>query len=308
MFGAICGDVLGAPYEISPVTFKDFILLADNGSITDDTVCTCAVAKAILSESFAFGDELKRWAKSFDVQYGERFQDWIHSDHVVNDSAGNGCVSRVASIPWLAPDLRTALDWAAMSAMTSHRHPDSVKAAIATVAAARLGMEGYGKSEAMGAVSRAFGYRLDVPLAEIRPGYGFRLLAVETVPVALRAVLEGDDFEDVLRLAISMGGDADTLAAVAGGVAEVFHPIPEEIRSHVWERLPGPVRMMVLDVGERKEKLLRMGVAPLTPKEDAHRILEEAHSHWLRQVRRPPPSARWQMRFSYWVRESMGLV
>jgi ADP-ribosylglycohydrolase len=138
MLGAICGDVIGAPYEVTPVTYRDFILLADNGRITDDTVCTCAVAHAVLSGSMAFGDELKHWAKSFSVPYGERFEAWIHSEHDVNDSAGNGSVSRVSSIPWLAPDLRTALDWAARSAMTSHRHPDSVTAAMA-VSASRDG-------------------------------------------------------------------------------------------------------------------------------------------------------------------------
>jgi len=302
MFGAICGDVIGAPYEVSPVTYKDFILLADNGRLTDDTVCTCAVATAILDGSLDFARRLKHWAKAANVPFGERFQDWVHSEHEVNDSAGNGCVSRVSAIPWLAPDLRTALDWAAMSAMTSHRHPDSVKAAMATVAAARLGLEGFGKTEAMAAVSRAFGYRLDVPLDEIRPGYGFRLLAVETAPVALRTVIEGQDFEEVMRLAISMGGDADTLAAAAGGVAEVFHPIPEEIRAHVWERLPGTVRELVLDMEERKDRLLRMGSVTLTPRGEVDTILKDAHEHWQGQVRRPPPSAGWRMKLDHWLK------
>jgi hypothetical protein len=121
--------------------------------------------------------------------------------------------------------------------------------------------------------------------------------------VALRAVLEGQDFEEVLRLAISMGGDADTLAAAAGGIAEAFHPIPEEIRSHVWERLPGPVRKLVLDVGHEKEGLLRRDRAAIPPREDIVRTMREAHAHWLRQVRRPPPSAHWRMWVSYWVRE-----
>lgn len=247
MFGAFCGDVLGAPYEVFPVKYKDFILLADNSKFTDDSVCTIAVGRAIVDGTFDFADSLKRWGRHFQAPYGNLFEAWINSDVPINNSAGNGSVSRVGAIPWLAESLDQALDWAASSAMTSHRHPDSVIGACAVTAAAWLAMEGWPKHVMKEVVEQATGYDLTTPLDAIRPDYSFLLLASETAPVAIRAVIEGTDFEDVLRLAISMGGDADTIAAAAGGIAEAYHEIPREMQEHVYRRLPDEARQLLSD-------------------------------------------------------------
>ncbi|MCV9964907.1 ADP-ribosylglycohydrolase family protein [Pararhizobium sp. BT-229] len=255
MFGAFCGDVLGAPYEVNTVTFKNFILLADNSKFTDDTVCTIAVAKSILDGTFDFADSLRRWGRHFQAPYGNLFEAWIWSDAPSNNSAGNGSVSRVAAIPWLANSLEQTLEWAAASAMTSHRHPSSVDAACAATAAAWLAMEGWPKDRVREAIEAAIGYDLTTPLDDIRPDYGFRLLASETAPVAIRAVLEGEDFEDVMRLAISMGGDADTIAAVAGGIAEVYHPIPHDMQEHVFRRLPQEARELLVEFNARRRTI-----------------------------------------------------
>ena len=256
MYGAFCGDVLGAPYEVNTVTFKDFILLADNSRFTDDTVCTIAVARSIVDGTFDFADSLKRWGRHFQVPYGNLFEAWIWSDAPLYNSAGNGSVSRVASIPWLADSLEQTLGWAAASAMTSHRHPDSVDAACAATAAAWLAMEGWPKDTVRAVIEASIGYDLTTPLDQIRPDYGFRLLASETAPVAIRAVLEGADFEDVMRLAISMGGDADTIAAVAGGIAEVYHPIPHEMQEHVFRRLPQEARELLVEFNVNRRAVL----------------------------------------------------
>ncbi|MBY3151369.1 hypothetical protein HFO56_03075 [Rhizobium laguerreae] len=252
MFGAICGDVLGAPYEVNTVTFKDFILLADNSRYTDDTVCTLAVARSILDGTFDFAASLRRWGRHFQAPYGNLFEAWIWSDAPSNNSAGNGSVSRVGAIPWLADSLEQTLEWAAASAMTSHRHPDSVDAACAATAAAWLAIEGWPKDRVCDVIEASIGYDLTTPLDNIRPDFGFRLLASETAPVGIRAVLEGTDFEDVMRLAISMGGDADTIAAVAGGIAEAYYPIPRDMRDHVFRRLPPEVRQALVEFNARK--------------------------------------------------------
>jgi|WP_250807474.1 ADP-ribosyl-[dinitrogen reductase] hydrolase len=257
MFGALCGDVLGAPYEVNTVTFKNFILLADNSRYTDDTICTLAVADSILSGRLDFGSSLKRWCRQFGAPYGNLFEAWIHSSADINDSAGNGSVSRIASIPWLADSLEETLAWAAASAMTSHRHPDSVDAACAVTSAAWLALEGWPKAVLKEVIEAAIGYDLTTPLDTIRPDYGFRLLASETAPVAIRAVLEGEDFEDVMRLAISMGGDADTIAAIAGGIAEVYYPIPYEMQEHVYRRLPQEAKEMLAVFRVRRRNTAR---------------------------------------------------
>ncbi|MNV74344.1 ADP-ribosylglycohydrolase [compost metagenome] len=136
--------------------------------------------------------------------------------------------------------------------MTSHRHPSSVDAACAVTTAAWLAMEGWPKDRVREVIEAAIGYDLTTPLDDIRPDYGFRLLASETAPVAIRAVIEGEDFEDVMRLAISMGGDADTIAAVAGGIAEVFYPIPYEMQEHVFRRLPQEARELLVEFNARR--------------------------------------------------------
>ena len=263
MFGALCGDVLGAPYEVHTVTFRNFILLADNGRFTDDTVCTLAVADCILNGTLDFGPSLKRWGKQFGVSYGNLFEAWINSSAEHNNSAGNGAVSRVSSIPWLTESLEQTVEWAAASAMTSHRHPDSVDAACATAAAGWLAMEGWPKDAVKQVIETAVGYDLTTSLDDIRPDYGFRLLASETAPVAIRAVLEGVDFEDVMRLAISMGGDADTIAAAAGGIAEVYHEIDHEMWEHVYRRLPDEAKAMLsVFYGRRRTVSERMQPNP----------------------------------------------
>jgi ADP-ribosylglycohydrolase len=294
MIGALCGDVLGAPYEINTVTFKDFILLADNGRYTDDTVCSLAIADSVLSGRFDFGPSLKRWGKQFGVSYGNLFEAWINSSIEVNDSAGNGSVSRVSSLAWLASDLDQAMEWAAASAMTSHRHPHSVDAACAVTAATWLALDGWSKDDMARVIEAAIGYDLSTPLDTIRPGYGFRFLAAETAPVALRAVIEGMDFEDVMRLSISMGGDADTIAAAAGGVAEVYHPIPEDMHEHVMLRLP-PEALEILAAFDTRR---RVAFDPHIPSAEEIRLAVETISavtgRYRALITAGPPLSAWK--------------
>lgn len=283
MFGGICGDVLGDPYEVNTVTFKEFILLADNSRYTDDTICTCAVAQSIVDGTIDFTGSLKRWGREYQVPYGNLFEAWIWSDAPLNNSAGNGSVSRVSSIPWLADSLEQTLDWAAASAMTSHRHPDSVDGACAVTAAGWLAIQGWPKDTVREVLEAAVGYDLSTPLDVIRPDYGFCLLASETAPVAIRAVLEGVDFEDVIRLAISMGGDADTLAAVAGGIAEAYHPIPIDLQEHVYRRLPQEIRQLLVDFTAKRRPVLPTCAPSNDEVQAAIQAISSKTKHW-RQI------------------------
>ncbi|MCS4089329.1 ADP-ribosylglycohydrolase family protein [Rhizobium sp. BK176] len=292
MFGAICGDVLGAPYEVNTVTFKDFILLADNSRFTDDTVCTLAVASSIIDGTFDFAASLRRWGKRFQVPYGPMFEAWIWSDEPSNNSAGNGSVSRIASIPWLADSLGQTLEWAAASAMTSHRHPDSVDAVCAATAAAWLAIEGWPKDRVREVIEEAIGYDLTTPLDHIRPDFGFRLLASETAPVAIRSVLEGNDFEDVMRLSISMGGDADTIAAVAGGIAEAYYPIPRDMQDHVFRRLPPEVRQALVEFNARKRQVAEPRAPPDAEVAAVIEVLRERVGHWRQLIEAGPITFR----------------
>jgi ADP-ribosylglycohydrolase len=292
MFGAICGDVLGAPYEVNTVTFKNFILLADNSKYTDDTVCTLAVARSILDGSFDFATSLRKWGRHFGAPYGNLFEAWIWSDVPTNNSAGNGSVSRISAIPWLADSLEQTLEWAAASAMTSHRHPDSVDAACAATAAAWLAIQGWPKARVREVIEAAVGYDLTTPLDEIRPSYGFRLLASETAPVGIMAVLEGTDFEDVMRLAISMGGDADTIAAVAGGIAEAYHPIPLEMQDHVFRRLPEEVRETIVEFNGRKRLVAEQREPSGEEINLALETIRERITHWRAVIEGGPITVR----------------
>jgi ADP-ribosylglycohydrolase len=296
MFGAICGDVLGAPYEVNTVTFKDFILLADNSKFTDDTVCTLAVARSILDGTFDFARSLRRWGRHFQAPYGNLFEAWIWSDEPSNNSAGNGSVSRIASIPWLANSLEQTLEWAAASAMTSHRHPDSVDAACAATAAAWLALEGWPKDRVRDVIEASIGYDLTTPLDQIRPDFGFRLLAWETAPVGIRSVLEGKDFEDVMRLAISMGGDADTIAAVAGGIAEAYYPIPRDMQEHVFRRLPPEVREALVEFNARKRQVAEPREPSATEVMAAIELIGRRVRHWREVINAGPVTFRSRIR------------
>lgn len=274
MLGAVAGDVLGRPYEIHGVKHRDFTLLSDAAGPTDDTFMTCAVASAILRRR-PYADEMKAWyaATQGKVPYGNRFEDWATSDFE-GDSRGNGCAMRVSAIAWLAPDLETALEWAADATRPSHNHPESIAAAQATVAVTRLGIEGLDRRTALAIAQKVYGYDLATPLDAYREAYTFETTAAATVTPSLRAVLEGTSYEDVLRRAISMGGDADTMAAIAGGAAEPWLPVPDQIREFVWERLPGAVREVISAFEANK-------AAPAPGRIDAalaERIMTAAHS------------------------------
>ena len=252
MYGAILGDMIGAPYEFdrSPKV-KDFgpLFIADS-HYTDDTVMTIAVAQALLGLDensdeetihHAVSKSMRIWGREYpDAGYGGRFRDWLFDHwkpHPYN-SWGNGSAMRVSSAGWLYNTLEETRRIAAITAAVTHNHPEGIKGAEATASAIFLARTGSSKEEIRDYIVREFGYDLSRSCDEIRPTYHHVESCQETVPEAITAFLEGEVFEDVIRTAVSLGGDCDTLTCIAGGIAEAFYGVPDELIRECRNRLP----------------------------------------------------------------------
>ena len=265
MYGAILGDMIGAPYEFdkSPKV-KDFGPLFIEGShYTDDTVMTIAVAQALLGLGensdeetihHAVSKSMRIWGREYpDAGYGGRFRDWLFDHwkpHPYN-SWGNGSAMRVSSAGWLYDTLEETRRIAAITAAVTHNHPEGIKGAEATASAIFLARTGSSKEEIRDYIVKEFGYDLSRSCDEIRPSYHHVESCQETVPEAITAFLEGEDFEDVIRTAVSLGGDCDTLTCIAGGIAEAFYDVPDDMKEECRKRLPEDM-LTVLDTIEGK--------------------------------------------------------
>ena len=258
MYGAILGDIIGSPYEFdrSP-KIKDFPLFSRSSRFTDDTVMTLGVADAFLSvPAGASEDEIRqqlvrsmqRFGRAYPaIGYGAKFLAWLMTDDPrPYGSWGNGSAMRVSSVGWLFDDLDTVLRMAELSAAVSHDHPEAVKGAQAVAAAIYLARTGSSKVEIKSYIEEQFGYDLNRTCDEIRPNYRHDVSCRGTVPEAVTAFLEGQDFEDVIRTAVSLGGDCDTLTCIAGAMAEAFYGVPEALKQTCQDYLPGDL-LTVLD-------------------------------------------------------------
>ena len=265
MYGAILGDIIGSPYEFDAgEKTKEFPLFSENSGWTDDTVMTIAVADAFLTAGLDADEEvlrnqlvksMRRYGKLFPkAGYGLRFWRWLHSWHPKPyNSCGNGSAMRVSSVAWLYNDLESVRKAARISAEVTHNHPEGIKGAEATAAAIFLARTGHSKEEIKTYIVREFGYDLSRTCDEIRPEYYHIQTCQKTVPEAITAFLEGESFEDVIRTAVSLGGDCDTVAAIAGSIAEGFYGVPEDLRSACRSKLPAQM-LQVLDRFETQIK------------------------------------------------------
>lgn len=253
MIGAIAGDVIGSVHEYTRTKTKDFPLIDPKCFFTDDTVLTVALADALLHE-LDYTVMLKRYYRRYpDAGYGVAFHGWAMSDSSAPYcSYGNGAAMRVSPAAWAAEGLDEALTLAERSAAVTHNHPEGIRGAQAAAAAIFLARSGHDKDDIRRFVEATFGYDLQRTLAEIRPEYEFNETCQETVPEAITAFLEADDFEDAIRNAISLGGDADTLACITGSIAEPFFGgVPGEIRESVLLRLDEALLEIVTAFEER---------------------------------------------------------
>ena len=240
MLGAIAGDIIGSPYEYLGYKGFDFPLFSENSRFTDDTVLTVAVADALL-HNLDFTQTLKAYGRRYpDAGYGGSFYKWMLSDDLEPyKSWGNGSAMRTSPIGLLCQDEASVLQTARECSQVTHNHSEGIKGAQAVSFGIFLARHGRSKEEIRQEISKWFGYNLNRPLDDIRPCYRFDISCPGTVPPAFIAFFESDDYESAVRNAISLGGDADTLACIAGSLAEAYYKvIPDEIIAETRRRLP----------------------------------------------------------------------
>ena len=239
IIGAIAGDVIGSAYEFNPTRDYGFELFTPKSTFTDDTVLTMANAKWLIEDETHSPETLVEimldMCRMYPGRgYGGRFAHWIiDSDPQPYGSFGNGSAMRVSPVGYYAKTLDEALELAKISAEVTHNHPEGIKGAQATAAAIFLARQGKTKREIGQYVAETFQYDLSRTLEEIRPDYTFDETCQRTVPEAITCYLEGKDYEDVVRLAVSLAADADTLAAIAGSIASASMDVPNEIAQKV---------------------------------------------------------------------------
>ncbi|MBQ8971566.1 MAG: ADP-ribosylglycohydrolase family protein [Clostridia bacterium] len=253
MYGAILGDMIGAPYEFdrSP-KIKDFPLFGKESEFTDDTVMSIAVTEALLDALDDAADDgterrlviaMRQWGRKYPYAgYGGGFYRWLCAkDPQPYGSYGNGSAMRVSSAGWLYETLEKTEHMAELTARVTHNHPEGIKGAVVTAGIIFLARSGASKKE-IRRYAEGKGYDLSRTCDEIRPTYRHVESCQGTVPEAITAFLEETDFEDVIRTAVSLGGDCDTLTCIAGAMAEAFFGVPTELKVECEKRIPEDMR------------------------------------------------------------------
>ncbi len=248
MLGAIAGDVIGSVHEYAGTKTKDFPLFVKESTYTDDSVHSVAVADWILS-----GRDLTEALVAYTHAhpgrgYGSMFHAWAHSSrHEPYGSYGNGSATRASPVGFAFDDLEEVVARAERSASVTHDHPEGVRRAQATAAAIYWARRTRDRSVIRDELEGSFGYDLRRPVDVIRPGHHYTETCWGTVAPALIAFLDSTSFEDAIRNAVSLGGDADTLACITGGVAEAYYGgVPPEIANRV-RALLDPSLLKIVD-------------------------------------------------------------
>jgi ADP-ribosylglycohydrolase len=247
MLGAIAGDVIGSVHESAATKTKRFSLFTPESCFTDDTVLTVAVAECLLTGR-GYVKTFHKYHKAYpDAGYGQSFRLWAElRRQEPYGSWGNGSAMRVSPVAFAFDELPVVLAEAERCAAVTHNHPHGIRGAQATAAAIFLARQGQQKPAIQEYLERTFGYRLDEPLRKIRRTYLFDVSCEGSVPQSLRAFLESTSLEDAIRNAISLGGDADTMACIAGGVAEAYYGgVAPEIAAETLGRLDDRLRGVV---------------------------------------------------------------
>ena len=256
MLGAIIGDIVGSRWEFNPTNDYNFELFSDKNGFTDDTICTVAVADAILRDR-EFGESIHEWCRRYPHPmggYGGRFAQWVRSDNPQPyGSYGNGAAMRVSPIAWAHLNLGGALPLAEESASCTHNHPEGIKGAQTTVMAIHYGIEAHAHNpqilrerikRILDECVRFSGYNINIRKEDVENR--FDETCQGTVPVALWIIGQSTSFEDAIRRAVSLGADADTLGAIVGSIAESIWGIPEEMQLKALNYLPNDMKSVVL--------------------------------------------------------------
>ena len=264
MYGAILGDIVGSPYEFAIRTkTKDFPLFRTGSRFTDDTVMTIAVAEALMDSQgkgeaehkAALVASMQKWGRDFpDAGYGGRFYDWLRERNPrPYYSWGNGSAMRVSSAGWLYDTLDETLEKARWTAEVTHNHPEGIKGAQAVAAAIYMARTKRTKEEIKEYIMSRFFYDLNRTCDGIRPKYRFDVSCQGSVPEAMIAFLEGENLIDTIRNAVSLGGDTDTQACIAGGIAEAFWGRDSMAEEEVRKRLDDDMLEILDRFGEYRK-------------------------------------------------------
>lgn len=253
MLGAIAGDIIGSVHEFTSTKSAEFDLFVSGSRFTDDTVLAVAVADCLMN-GVDYVDAFHEYFAAYPgAGYGLRFFHWASKGRRdPYNSYGNGSAMRVPAVGYAFDTLEQVLAEAARSAQVTHNHPEGIKGAQATAAAVFMARRGESKRGIRNLLERRFGYDLGGSLDAIRPGYEFNETCQGTVPAAMIAFFESTGYEDAVRKAVSLGGDADTLACITGAVAEAhFGGVPPHISKPALEALDGRLRRVVTAFYER---------------------------------------------------------
>ena len=277
MLGAIIGDTVGSVYEFNNIKTTDFPLFDPRSNYTDDSIMTMAVADWLLTDPQHGMDTLEASFLSFAKKYpcpmggyGGGFHRWLFhpeqlatydedGNHAVGErhpynSFGNGAAMRCSANGWMFDSLEETERVAGLSAAITHSHPEGIKGAQSTAAAIFMARNGKSKDEIKEYISTKYGYNLNRTCDEIRPVYDWDSSCQGTVPEAMVAFFDSTDFESAIRLAVSLGGDSDTLACITGGIAEAFYKtIPDDIALKIWSLLPDDFKAILKEMEQRSE-------------------------------------------------------
>ena len=256
IIGAIAGDIIGSVFENNRIKTKDFDLFTRKSQFTDDTVMTLAISKWLCADKDS-KDVLIRNLKYFgnlypNAGYGGRFMKWLAQESPEPyGSWGNGSAMRVSPCAWVADSLEEAQDLARTSAIVTHDHPEGVKGALATSDAIYLARVGASKDEIRDHIEVRYDYDLSFTVDDIRPEYSFEISCQKSVPESIVCFLDAKDFEDTIRNAISLGGDADTMAAIAGSIASAYWDVSKNITYKSIYRLDYTLLNVFIDFEEK---------------------------------------------------------
>jgi len=255
MLGAIAGDIIGSIYEHRTINTTDFPLFGEGCAATDDSVLTVATAEALMGDR-DFAVHFRGYGRRYpDAGYGGMFLGWIGDDGAgPYNSFGNGSAMRVSPVGWFARSEQETLDLATDTAAVTHNHPEGVMGAQAVALAIWLARGKASGGDIAREITRHFAYDLSISVDRIRETYGFDMTCQGSVPQALRCAIEADSYEVAVRLAVSLGGDADTQACIAGAVAEARFGLPSDIARKAMTYLDGDLRSVVTRFYKRHVK------------------------------------------------------
>lgn len=252
LYGAIIGDISGSRYEFNNIKHKPKYIMDEKCFFTDDTVMTVAIADALLSYPYQFENKMKEWGGLYpNAGYGATFFAWLRE--IIKEpynSFGNGSAMRVSPVAYVGKDLEEVQKLAKLTAVPTHNHPEGIKGAVTIASVIYLAKEGYSKEYIKQYIIDYTDYKIESCDA-IRLNYSFDETCQGTIPQAISAFLESDSFSNCIRLAISLGGDSDTIAAIAGSIAEAFYGVPEVFKKRCRYLLPDDI-LSVIDSFENK--------------------------------------------------------